>query len=65
MDWTNISTQSLQPTFASNFYQLGPKKAIEILKQGYSTDMSYNGGGCMKVTGKISKVEDLARTVFR
>ena len=63
--WTNLSAQSLQPTFSSSFYQLGPKAAMKINNVDYCTSDGYNGGGCLCIDGLIKPDIEQTRTVFR
>lgn len=66
IEWTNLSSQSLMPTFSSSFYQLGAKQGMEIISQTHSTCDSFNGGGCMLISGKVSPTQQQqTRTVFR
>ncbi|XP_057311525.1 cytosolic endo-beta-N-acetylglucosaminidase-like isoform X2 [Hydractinia symbiolongicarpus] len=63
--WTNLSAQSLQPTFSSSFYQLGPKSGMSIESLNYCTSDGFNGGGCIEINGFVSPKEEQTRTVFR
>jgi len=63
--WTNLSCQSLQPTFTSNYYQLGSKESMIISMVEHTIGECYKGGGCYKICGEVSSANSESRAVFR
>ena len=65
LPWTNLSCQQFQPTFKDEYYKLGSKDGINIDAMFYSTDDAFEGGGCIKVNGKLDSSEHNSRIFLR
>ena len=63
--WTNLSCQQFQPTFKDEYYKSGSKNGIEISDMFYCTDDAFEGGGCLKVNGKLNSLVHDSRVFLR
>jgi len=65
LPWTNLSCQDLQPTLNDECYKSGARQGIDSTDTFYCTDDAFEGGGCLKVNGKLDSSAQDCRLFFR
>ena len=65
LPWTNLSCQDLQPTLNDEYYKSGTRQGIDITDVFYCTDDAFEGGGSLKVNGKLDSGAQDCRVFFR